>query len=226
MKRNLRFWTRFTWEGVEAELVVMGFFLLLNVFNSEPLWTRGTGGWMDFLALAPFYLIFAAALCTILIAPGTQMIYVPLLLSHGEPRKNVFWGFQYHRFLLIAATAGISGLVWALVPGKLSAACLSFLPLIVTGMVICSAVGGLFGSAYVKWKWLGVIIIAIVCGCGGGLAGWAGVSGSFDFMEFSVSIPGLAETNLPWQLAAAAAALLALDMGLQWLMLRRREVKL
>ena len=63
MRRNLRFWSRYTWESMEAELIAMGAFVLISAVSSDPLWTKGMSGqsgWTDYLALAPFYLIVAA----------------------------------------------------------------------------------------------------------------------------------------------------------------------
>ena len=226
MRRNLRFWTRYTWESVEVELICVGVFLVLSTLSSEPAWTGSSGGWADFLALAPFYLIVAAVLSIVMIVPGCQILYIPLLVSHGEPRKNVYWGYQYYRFLLIAVTSAVSGLVWALVPSEISTACLSCLPMIVTGLVIASSFGNLLGSAYVRWKWLGVVVLVLFFGACGGMAGWIGSHGGFDIAEVSVFTLGLTTMVLPWQLIAAAVVLLVIDLSVQWLLLRRREVKL
>ena len=80
------------------------------------------------------------------------------------------------------------------------------------------------GTLFVKWKWAGMIMIIIICGVGGGLVGFASAAGGVlltNALELAVY---LAAT--PWWLAAAAAVSLGLDLGFQWLLLRRREVKL
>lgn len=225
MKRNLRFWTRFTWEYLEAELIVVGVFLLMSIINSELIWAGGMTGILDVLALLPFYLIISAVLCMMMIAPGCQMLYVPLLISCGETRRNIFWGCQYFRFLLIAVTAAVSALVWLLVPCDVSSAGLQCLPLIITGLAIASALGNLVGLVYVRWKWVGVVVIALVFGIFGGVCGWMGSTGGFDFAGLPVVSTVLSNLYLPWPVVAAAAVLLAADLGCQWLLLRRREVK-
>ena len=154
------------------------------------------------------------------------MLYFPLLISCGEPRRNIFWGFQYHRFLLIAATSAVSGLIWVLVPGEISTACLSGLPMIVTGLLMVSSFGNLLGSAYLKWKWVGTIILVLFFGTCGGLAAWLMNSGGFDMTAASLVVWGMVTLFLPWQIMLAAVVLLAVDMGAQWLLLRRREVRL
>lgn len=80
------------------------------------------------------------------------------------------------------------------------------------------------GTLFVKWKWAGMIVIIIICGVGGGLVGFASAAGGVlltNALELAVY---LAAT--PWWLAAVAAVSLGLDLGFQWLLLRRREVKL
>lgn len=226
MRRNLRFWTRFTWENVELELIIVAVFLVIGAVTGDYIWANGVSGLTDFAALAPFYLIIAAVLCVMMISPGCQTLYIPLLIANGEPRKNIFWGFQYHRFLLIAVTSAVSALVWSLVPSEISDACLSCLPMIILGLVISSSLGNLLGSVYVKWKWAGVVVMVLLFGMCGGLVGWLGSTGGLEMAGVSLFVLGLATMSLPWQTAAVAAVLLAVDLGVQWLLLRRREVKL
>lgn len=226
MRRNLRFWTRFTWENVEAELIIVAVFLVIGAVTGDYIWSDGGSGLADFAALAPFYLIISAVLCVMMISPGCQTLYIPLLIANGEPRKNIFWGFQYHRFLLIAVTSAVSALVWSLVPSEISDACLSCLPMIVLGLVISSSLGNLLGSMYVKWKWAGVVVMVLLFGMCGGLVGWMGSTGGFEITGMSLFVLGMATYAPSWQMTAAAAALLAVDLGIQWLLLRRREVKL
>ena len=226
MRRNLRFWTRFTFEYVGVELLVVGLFLLIGLISNDWIWDEGVSGLTDFLSLLPFYLIFVAVILLVLTGPGLQMLYVSLLVSCGEPRKNVFWGLQYHRFLMIAVTSLLCACIWLLVPGEVSEAGRQCLPVIVTGLVILSAAGGLIGTAYMRWKWLGVLSI-VLCSAGfGGTIGWLTISKGLDFTALPLAAGNLYTWFLPGQLAAAAVILLALDLTAQWLTLRRREVKL
>ena len=226
MRRNLRFWTRFTWEYVGAELIMVGIFLLVGLFSSDWIWADGVSGLMDFLALFPFYLIIAAILIVMMTGPGVQTLYIPLLVSCGEPRKNVFWGMQYHRFLMIAATSLICAAVWGLVPSEISDAGLQCLPVIIAVLVIISAFGGLMGAAYVRWKWLGILIILVFFGGFGGLVGWLFTSDRLGFGDMALAVENLSGFSLPWLVAAVAAVLLAVELSVLWLTLRRHEVRL
>lgn len=226
MRRNLRFWTRFTWENMEVELIVVAVFLVMGVVTGDPVWSNGGSDMQNFLALAPFYLTIAAAICVMVVGPGCQTLYFSLLVASGETRRNVFWGFQFHRVLLIAATSAVSALVWALIPSEISAAGLSCLPMIVLGLVISSCAGSLLGSAFVKWKWVGLVLMIVLFGMFGGLVGWMGSTGGLEIAGVSLFVLGMATIAPSWHVAAIAGALLAVDLGIQWLLLRRREVKL
>ena len=71
-------------------------------------------------ATAPGYLLLAAALTVVMLNYGTQAVYIPLLISMGETRRNIFLGYHYYRILIIAIAIGLSALIWALVPGDIS----------------------------------------------------------------------------------------------------------
>lgn len=225
MRRNLRFWTRFTWENMELELIMVGVFLVIGAITGDAVWAGGAD-LANFAALAPFYLIISAVLCMMMVGPGCHTLYIPLLIANGETRRNIFWGFQFHRFLLIAATSAVSALVWVLVPSEISDACLSCLPMIILGLVISSSFGNLLGSVYVKWKWAGVVVRVLFFGMCGGLMGWMGSTGGFEITGMSLFVLGMSTFAPSWQMTAVAAALLGADLGVQWLLLRRREVKL
>ena len=82
-----------------------------------------------------------------------------------------------------------------------------------------SSFGNLLGSAYVKWKWAGTIVLVLFFGACGGLSGWLMSSGGFDMTAASMTVLGMVTLFLPWQMVLAAAVLLAADMGAQWLLL-------
>ncbi|MDE7243835.1 MAG: hypothetical protein K2O18_07655, partial [Oscillospiraceae bacterium] len=140
--------------------------------------------------------------------------------------KNVFWGLQYHRFLMIAATSLICAAVWLLVPGEISDAGRQCLPVIVTCLLIISSFGNLMGAAYVRWKWLGILVILLLSGGFGCLISWLILSEGFNLSDLLGTAENLYGLSLPWQIAAVAVILLALDLAVLWLTLRRREVKL
>ncbi len=220
MKRNLKFWTRYTWECTGVVLAVAAVLAVIAVFGAEGLDLRALA------TVVPYFLCIGAVFCIMVGNSGTQTLYVPLLLSMGETRRNVLLGFHYFRVLIIAVMLALCAVIWLLVPGEASAVGLRSIPTILCVLVIASAMGSIMGTIFVKWKWAGMILIIPLCGLGGGMVGVAGslVGGNFLTARTFEIVSHL--TALPWWLPAAAPAALALDVGFQWMLLRRQEVKL
>ena len=219
MKRNLKFWTRFTWENMGVELSITAILAVMTVFGGEGL------DLARFVVTVPYLLCIAAIFGMIMINSGTQSLYIPLLVSTGETRRNVLLGFHYFRALIIAVMLALCAAVWLLAPGEVSAVGLRSIPTILCVLVIASAMGSIMGTIFVRWKWAGMILIILLCGLGGGVVGFAGsMAGNFLTARTFEIASHLAA--LPWWLPAAALAALALDVGFQWMLLRRQEVKL
>ena len=220
MKRNLKFWTRYTWETASAILGLAVIFAVLTAFGAEGL-ELGL-----FASVVPYYLCASAVFIMLMINTGSQVLYVPLLLSMGELRRNVLLGFHYYRALIIAVTTALCALIWLLIPGEISSIGLRSIPTILCVLVLAASVGSIMGTVFVKWKWLSFILIIVVCGGAGGVMGLAGVKAAEGFSLGDTAKLASYLLTLPWWLAAAMLALLAADIVFQWLLLRRQEVKL
>lgn len=219
MKRNLKFWTRYTWECTGMVLAVAAVLAVIAAFGAEGLDLRALA------TVVPYFLCIGAVFCIMVGNSGTQTLYVPLLLSMGETRRNVLLGFHYFRALIIAVMLALCAAVWLLAPGEVSAVGLRSIPTILCVLVIASAMGSIMGTVFVRWKWAGMILIILLCGLGGGMVGFAGsMAGNFLTARTFEIASHLAA--LPWWLPTAALAALALDVGFQWMLLRRQEVKL
>jgi hypothetical protein len=218
VKRNLKFWTRYTWESSGVVLVTAAVLAVISLFGAEGL------DFAVFAAIVPYYLCIAAVFIMMMLNSGSQTLYVPLLLSMGETRRNVLLGFHYYRVLIIAVTAALCALIWLLAPGEVSAIGLRSIPTILCVLLIASALGSIMGTVLVRWKWAGMVLIILLCGVAGGTVGFAGATGGFDAAQI-IKIVSYLEM-LPWWLMAAVPASLALDAGFQWLILRRQEVRL
>ncbi len=220
MKRNLKFWTRYTLESAEATLVCTAVLAVLALFGAEGL-DFGT-----FATVVPYFLIVASIFMMLMINSGSQTLYVPLLLSMGETRRNVLLGFHYYRALIIAVTLAACALIWLLAPGEVSAIGLRSIPTLLCVLIIASAAGSIMGTVFVKWRWLGVVIIMILCGVAGGTVGLAGAAAN-DAISIAKTVDIVAHLiRLPWWLLAAVPVSLGLDIVFQWLLLRRQEVRL
>ena len=221
MKRNLLFWTRYTWE---IGGVILG---LAAIFSAVTF--LGTEG-MDFSLFAsttPYLLCVSAVFIMLLVNIGSQTLYVPLLLSMGELRRNVLLGFFYYRVLIVAVTTLLCALVWLLVPGEVSSIGLRSIPTILCALTLAASAGSILGTLFVKWKWVGLIIVVILSGGAGGMVG-ATSAAFFKGLSITGNPTELVSHLLtpPWWLIAAMPAALAADIAFQWLLLRRREVKL
>lgn len=219
MKRNLKFWTRHTWETAGVELMVVAFFSFITIISNSGL------DWSLFFSTVPLFLIVAAVFCIILINSSTQLLYNPLLLSMGETRRNVFFGSCYFRVLVIGVTIALCALMWLVAPNTVSDTGLGSLFNIFSVLVAASSIGNLFGTLYVKWKWVGVMCLALIGGVCGGLGGFLFSTG-IHLEQSGVMKAASLLRKLPWWFSLIAAGLLAADLFFHWMVLRRQEVKL
>lgn len=158
MKRNLRFWTRFTGESAAGELVVVAVLLAITTLGADRLQLEVVA------SVVPYFLCVSAVLCMIMINLSCHTLYIPLLLSLGETRRNIFFGFHYYRALIITVTLALSALIWALAPCDISSIGLHSMPTLLTVLVIASSLGGIMGTLFTKWKWVGMILVVLICG--------------------------------------------------------------
>lgn len=219
MKRNLKFWTRHTWETAGVELVIVAVFAAISLVSSSGL------EWSLFFSTLPLFLIVAAVFCMILVNSTTQMLYNPLLLSMGETRRSVFFGSCYFRVLIVGVTVALCAVVWLLSPDEISAVGLKSLLNILVLLTCASALGNLFGTLYVKWKWLGVVLLALTGGVIGGSSGILLSTGINLQRNLVAKVTGMLQ-ELPWWVFLIALVLLACDLFFHWMILRRQEVKL
>lgn len=219
MKRSLRFWTRFAGECLGMDLVITVILLVLTAGGADDLGLQTLG------ATLPLYLCVANMLLLLMLSTGVQALYIPLLLGMGETRRNSLLGFQCFRAMVIALTLALCALVWLLVPGQ--AAALGNLPGLLCLMVAVAGLSNIIGSLFMRWKWVGVALLVVISGGVGGMVGVLGGSAreGFEMTAILAEVAqGLQGYNV-W-LALGAVALLALDVGTHWLLLRRAEVKL
>lgn len=221
MKRSLKFWTRYTWETASVILGLAAAFSMLALFGAEGLDV------ILFASVTPYLLCFSAIVVMLLVNIGSQTLYVPLLLSMGELRRSILLGFHYYRVLIITATTLLCALIWLLIPGEASSIGLRSIPTILCVLTLAASAGSILGTLFVKWKWVGLIIVVILSGGAGGMAGYA-VTAFFKDLSIIGNPTELVSHLLTpaWWLIAAMPAALAADIAFQWLLLQRREVKL
>ena len=219
MRRNLRFWTRYTWEGMQVVVLVLAILLVLSAVGASRLELTALA------ATVPAYLLLAAGLTIIMLNYGTQVVYIPLLISMGETRRNLFLGYHFYRVLIIAVAVGLSALIWALVPGEISRLGLSNIPAILALLVASASLGSILGTIYFKWRWAATILLVVVFGACGGVGGFSIAGGGEDVAQL-IGKGAAMLAEFPWWVALGAAAALGADAAFHWVLLRKQEVKL
>lgn len=218
MKRNLKFWTRHTWASIGLDMVMVAIFSAIAVLTNNGI------DWSLFVSAVPLFLIIAAIFGMIIINSSTQMLYTPLLLSMGETRRNVFFGSCYFRVLVIGMTTALCGLIWLITPSEISTTGLGSLLNIFLVLMSASSIGNFVGTLYVKWKWVGVMLLALVGGVGGALGGFLASSGLV-IEKLGVLKAASFLQDMPRWIALVAFGLFAADLFFHWMLLRRQEVK-
>lgn len=209
MSRNVRYWSRFSLQN----LIVPGVFILFSLVLTLS-WSDGVS---NDLSLLPSMALMGMLFSFIAFGCGIVVLYLPLLVSMGETRRNVFLGYHYYMVLTIA----IGSLLWAaltMAAGS-AAAVPAGLPTVISLQIVVAMAGSLIGIVYARYKWVGVAMIALLSG---------GTAAVFSFVV-AVRGEGAAiwsfDFSLP-MLPVAAAALSLLEVIVFWLHFRRREVKL
>ena len=163
---------------------------------------------------------FAMVLCCFSI----HISYVPLVLAMGSTRREAFWGFLLCRLAVVVVAVALSLLVWIFVPGDVARDGRKLLPLLSLILLLAASLGSLMGLLYQKWRGLGVVLLAIVCGIVGGGCAMLVMSDSYSVPLFPSWMGPLGQ----WVAVGAVLWLLmaAADLLLTRRSLRRREVKL
>ena len=211
MRRNLRYWSKFSLQN----LLVPGLWLFALVLAVN--WSAE--GPTD-LTLLPGIALVGMLFSFICFGCGIVVLYLPLLVSMGETRRNVLLGYHYYLALsVVMGTALWAVMMWIAGVGE---AILSGLASVIGVQVLVAAAGSLIGIAYARFKWVGVLMIALLSG---------GTAGIFSFLAASrgrdgiALIAGFLSPEGLW-LLIAAAVLAAVEIAAAWLHFRRREVKL
>ena len=212
MRRNLRYWSKFSLQNLLVPGMCLLFALVLAVNWSAEGPTN--------LTLLPGIALVGMLFSFICFGCGIVVLYLPLLVSMGETRRNVLLGYHYYLALsVVMGTALWAVMMWIAGVGE---AILSGLASVIGAQVLVAAAGSLIGIVYARYKWVGVLMIALLSG---------GTAGIFSFLVASrgrdgiALIAGFLSPKGLW-LLIAGLALAAVEIAAAWLHFRRREVKL
>ena len=211
MSRNLRYWSRFTLQNLMVAALFVVLTLVMTV-STEDL----TG-----LSLLPGMALMGMLFSFLAFGCGVVVLYLPLLVSLGETRRNVALGYHYYLFL----TALLGTALWVVLSLAAGAGqeVLSGVPVVLAIQVIVAMAGSLVGIIYARYKWIGVAMIALLAGGTAGIFSFLLASNIMEentFLSFDFRLGGT------WVFLLAAVAVTVLEIFLFWLHFRRREVKL
>ncbi len=211
MSRNLRYWSRFTLQNLMVAALFVVLTLVMTV-STEDLTGLSLLPGMAFMGMLFSFLAFGC---------GVVVLYLPLLVSLGETRRNVALG--YHYYLILTALEGT--VLWAVLSLAAGAGqeVLPGGPVVLAIQVIVAMAGSLVGIIYARYKWIGVAMIALLAGGTAGIFSFLLASNIMEentFLSFDFRLGGT------WVFLLAAVAVTVLEIFLFWLHFRRREVKL
>ena len=211
MSRNLRYWSRFTLQNLMVAALFVVLTLVMTV-STEDLTGLSLLPGMAFMGMLFSFLAFGC---------GVVVLYLPLLVSLGETRRNVALG--YHYYLILTALEGT--VLWAVLSLAAGAGqeVLPGGPVVLAIQVIVAMAGSLVGIVYARYKWIGVAMIALLAGGTAGIFSFLLASNIMEentFLSFDFRLGGT------WVFLLAAVAVTVLEIFLFWLHFRRREVKL
>lgn len=216
MKRNIRFWGRYSAEGM-----IMVFCILAAIEGSSLLFGHGFETFASFLSELRMLLLIFATVILFFLNNSAQTLYIPLLLSHGETRKTVFIGHTLTKLAICVITVILLAAL-ALLSGEDGA--MRVLPTQMLILLIFSAFGGILGILLVKCKWIGTLIFLLACG---GFGMTIGLLFAFSGRaETLIRILQEVAQCFPWWLCAVTAVFVLTDLCCQWAVLRRAAVKL
>ena len=214
MSRNLRYWSKFSLQN----LMIAGLLILIALVLTLG-WSEDGG--MEGLAILPGMALMGMLFSFLAFGCGVVVLYLPLLVSMGETRRNVTLG--YHYYLILTVLLGTA--LWAVLSLVAGAGqeVLPGIPLVLAIQAIVAMAGSLVGIVYARYKWIGVAMIALLAGGTAGIFSFLLASNIMEentFLSFDFRLGGT------WVFLLAAVAVTVLEIFLFWLHFRRREVKL
>ena len=216
--RSFRFWRRYALELLGVGLGAALFFMVISVLGAQPEALAGV-----FMSV-PYYIMMGCSFAMVLCCFSIHISYVPLVLAMGSTRREAFWGFLLCRLAVVVVAVALSLLVWIFVPGDVARDGRKLLPLLSLILLLTASLGSLMGLLYQKWKGLGIVLLALVCGAVGGGCAMLVMSDSYSVPLFPSWMGPLGQWiavgAVLWLLMAVA------DLLLTKKSLRCREVKL
>lgn len=213
---RLRFWIK---GGLQTLATVAGASAIYGLL----MWFQSSASTLEeVLSLLPLYILTFG---TIMLLAMTVSVYkgmLPLALSFGSTRREVFVGLQVFRLLPTAAVVLLLVLLF-LVPGTEMFLGLPTAVLLTVGLFLfVGAIGSGLGMVYVRFGRLGTILMVVtllVLGFALGIGAVLGLSS----VKFDVVV---SLRWLPWLVLAVGAAVYLLMLIPEFRTVRKYQIKL
>lgn len=213
---RLRFWIK---GGLQTLATVAGASAIYGLL----MWFQSSASTLEeVLSLLPLYILTFG---TIMLLAMTVSVYkgmLPLALSFGSTRREVFVGLQVFRLLPTAAVVLLLVLLF-LVPGTEMFLGLPTAVLLTVGLFLfVGAIGSGLGMVYVRFGKLGTILMVVtllVLGFALGIGAVLGLSS----VKFDVAV---SLRWLPWLVLAAGAVVYLLMLIPEFRTVRKYQIKL
>ena len=218
MMRGTRFWLRYYLETMAIGFGVGAVMLVLNGMGAGREVLAGV------LASTPYYIAMGCGISIMMVCFSTHILYIPLVLSLGSTRREVYGGFLLYRVAAALTPLLTAFLIWLPLPGDIAADGRALLPSIGLLLLYAVSAGSLMGVAYQKLRLLGMILLVVVCGALGGCVGLMMTMNDAGGNLFSRIFGWMDQ----WILVGLVLGILlaAADLIVTYLLLKSREVKL
>ena len=218
MMRGTRFWLRYYLETMGIGFGVGAVMLILNGLGAGREVLSGV------LASTPYYIAMGCALAIMMVCFSTHILYIPLVLSLGSTRREVYLGFLLYRICSALTPLLAALLIWLPLPGEIAESGRALLPTIGLLLLYAVTAGSLMGAVYQKLRVLGLILLVNICGDVGGSVGLLMSMNEAGGNLFSQIFGWMDQ----WSLVGLILGILmaAADLIVTFVLLKRREVKL
>lgn len=208
-------WIRYTGENLLIVGVVTLVLLGIQILSAETVVME------EILNAVPFLLCVTTLIALSIMEFSRQAAMIPMILTMGNTRRSVFLWTYASRGLVLLTVLAISAAAFAVTGEGTFQTILTICSLLLIGVSIL----GLFCSFYsTRFQWIATLGIMVVAGGMGGLVGGSLTSSSGAGGVARVVILAIEELN--GSLWIVASVLVLIDVTVNWLAIRRREVKI
>ncbi len=150
---RLRYWIKEALK-LTGVLIIASFAFTLLMMEQDAADT-----WQYYLNMGAMYLAMFGAFMNMLLGASIYQVFVPLAISFGSTRKEVFWGLQCYRFVITFFVLLVAGILCA-VAKEISV--WAALPIGICAFLVSHGMGAIVGGLSSKLGKTALVIMALV----------------------------------------------------------------